>query len=207
MRRNTVQTLDIRIKGNNEVDARIHSFEVKISDDLPDAEFGRTSDRCIYATGKRLSIAVMDREKAGDLSAKIRLVAGASGALQVGGHSVASDITVPLGGSSDVYEIPIAYDPGTVYTTENSRLIYEVTVSNTDGYSYTKTFTRDFYNMLTVYTYWSGRDNTAGRLEDVTAVGEIKTWTGPAFYTRLLSLEDGPTMPVVANDGFAFTGA
>jgi len=206
VRRNTVQTLDIRIKGNNEVDARIHSFEVKISDDLPDAEFGRTSDRCIYATGKRLSIAVMDREKAGDLSAKIRLVAGASGALQVGGHSVASDITVPLGGSSDVYEIPIAYDPGTVYTTENSRLIYEVTVSNTDGYSYTKTFTRDFYNMLTVYTYWSGRDNTAGRLEDVTAVGEIKTWTGPAFYTRLLSLEDGPTMPVVANDGFAFKG-
>ena len=85
-------------------------------------------------------------------------------------------------------------------------MIYEVTVSNTDGYSYTKTFTRDFYNMLTVYTYWSGRDNTAGRLEDVTAVGEIKTWTGPAFYTRLLSLEDGPTMPVVANDGFAFKG-
>lgn len=81
VRRNTVQTLDIRIKGNNEVDARIHSFEVKISDDLPDAEFGRTSDRCIYATGKRLSIAVMDREKAGDLSAKIRLVAGASGSV------------------------------------------------------------------------------------------------------------------------------
>lgn len=35
VRRNTVQTLDIRIKGDNEVDARIHSFEVKISDDLP----------------------------------------------------------------------------------------------------------------------------------------------------------------------------
>lgn len=206
VRRNTVQTLDIRIKGKNEVDTRVHSFGVEITDDMPDAEFGRTSDRCIYATGKRLSIAVMDREKAGDLSAKIRLVAGASGALQIGGHSVTSDITVPLGGSSDVYEIPIAYDPGTVYTTENSRLIYEVTVSNTDGYSYTKTFTRDFYNMLTVYTHWSGRDNTAGRLEDVTAVGEIKTWTGPAFYTRLLSLEDGPTMPVVANDGFAFKG-
>ena len=135
VRRNTVQTLDIRIKGDNEIDARIHSFEVKISDDLPDAEFGRTSDRCIYATGKRLSIAVMDREKAGDLSAEIRLVAGVRGALQIGGHSVTSDITVPLGGSSDVYEIPIAYDPGTVYTTENSRLIYEVTVSNTDGYS------------------------------------------------------------------------
>lgn len=206
VRRNTVQTLDIRIKGDNEIDARIHSFEVKISDDLPDAEFGRTSDRCIYATDKRLSIAVMDREKAGDLSAKIRFVAGVKGALQIGGHSVASDITVPLGGSSDVYEIPIAYDPGTVYTKENSRLIYEVTVSNTDGYSYTKTFTRDFYNLLTVYTYWSGRDNTAGRLEDVTAVAEIKTWSGPAYHTRLLSLEDGPTMPVVANDGFAFKG-
>ena len=79
-------------------------------------------------------------------------------------------------------------------------------MSNTDGYSYTKTFTRDFYNLLTVYTYWTGRDNTAGRLEGVTAVAEIKTWAGPAFYTRLLSLDDGPTMPVVVNDGFAFKG-
>ena len=206
VRRNTVQTLDIRIKGDNEIDARIHSFEVKISDDLPDADFSRAEDRCIYATGKKLSIAVMDREKAGDLSAKIRLVSGARGALQISGHSVTSDIAVPLGGSSDVYEIPIAYDPGTVYTKENSRLVCAVTVSNTDGYSYTKTFTRDFYNMLTVYTYWSGRNNTAGGLGDVNAVAEIKTWTGPAFYTRLLSLEDGPTMPVVANDGFAFKG-
>lgn len=206
VRRNTVQTLDIRIKGRNEIDTRIHSFEVKISDDLPDAEFGRTKDRCIYATGKRLSIVVANRAKAGDLSAKIRLVAGSSGALKIGGHSVASDITVPLNDSSDNYEISIAYDPGKAYTAANSRLVYEVTVSNTDGYSYTKTFTRDFYNLLTVYTYWSGRNNTAGRLEDVTAVGEIKTWTGSAFYNRLLSLDDGPTMPVVANDGFAFKG-
>lgn len=206
VRRNTVQTLDIRIKGLNEIDARIHSFEVKISDDLPDADFGRTSNRCIYATGKRLSIAVANRAKAGDLSAKIRLVAGASGALKIGGHSVASDITIPLNDSSDNYEISIAYDPGTVYTTANSHLVYEVTVSNTDGYSYTKTFTRDFYNLLTVYTYWSGRDNTAGRLEDVTAVAKIMTLTASAFYDRLLSLDDGPTMPVVANDGFAFKG-
>lgn len=206
VRCNTVQTLDIRIKGLNEIDARIHSFEVKISDDLPDADFGRTSDRCIYATGKRLSIAVANRAKAGDLSAKIRLVAGTSGALKIGGHSLSPDINIPLGDASETYDFPIVYDPGTVYTASNSRLVYEVTVSNTDGYNYTKTFTRDFYNLLMVYTYWSGRDNTAGRLEDVTAVGSIKTWTGPAFYTRLLSLDDGPTMPVVANDGFAFKG-
>jgi len=43
-------------------------------------------------------------------------------------------------------------------------------------------------------------------LEGVTAVSEIKTWTPSAFYTRLLSLDDGPTMPVVPNDGFAFKG-
>ena len=43
-------------------------------------------------------------------------------------------------------------------------------------------------------------------MEGVTAVSEIKTWTPSAFYTRLLSLDDGPTMPVVPNDGFAFKG-
>lgn len=206
VRRNTVQTLDIRIKGRNEIDARIHSFEVKISDDLPDAEFGRTKDRCIYATGKRLSIAVANRAKAGDLSAKIRLVAGANGALKIGGHSISPDINIPLGDASETYDFPIVYDPGTVYTAANSRLVYEVTVSNTDGYSYTKTFTRDFYNHLTVYTYWPGHDNTAGRIEDFTAVSYIQTWNATGYYTRLLSLDDGPTMPVIANDGFAFKG-
>ena len=206
VRRNSVQTLDIRIKGDNEVDARIHSFEVKISDDLPDADFGRTADRCIYDTGKRLSISVTNREKAGNLTAKIRLVQGQVGAFSANRQMVASAVTVSLDDPSGLYEIPIGYVARPVYTAANSRLVYEVTVSNTDGYSYTETFTRDFYNLLTVYTYWQGRDNTAGRLEGVTAVSEIKTWTPSAFYTRLLSLDDGPTMPVVPNDGFAFKG-
>lgn len=206
VRRNTVQTLDIRIKGDNEVDARIHSFEVKISDDLPDADFGRTADRCIYDTGKQLSISVANREKAGTLTAKIRLVQGKNGAFAVNRQIVNSSVTLRLDDPSGVYDIPISYIAQPVYTAANSRLVYEVTVSNTDGYSYTKTFTRDFYNLLTVYTYWSGRDNTAGRLEDVTAVGNIQTWTPPAFYNRLLSLDNGPMMPVVANDGFAFKG-
>ncbi|WP_300696672.1 DUF4906 domain-containing protein [uncultured Alistipes sp.] len=206
VRRNSVQTLDIRIKGDNEVDARIHSFEVKISDDLPDADFGRTADRCIYDTGKRLSISVTNREKAGNLTAKIRLVQGQVGAFSANRQMVASAVTVSLDDPSGLYEIPIGYVARPVYTAANSRLVYEVTVSNTDGYSYTKTFTRDFYNLLTVYTYWQGRDNTAGRLEGVTAVSEIKTWMPSAFYMRLLSLDDGPTMPVVPNDGFAFKG-
>ncbi|WP_297605078.1 DUF4906 domain-containing protein [uncultured Alistipes sp.] len=206
VRRNSVQTLDICIKGDNEVDARIHSFEVKISDDLPDADFGRKADRCIYDTGKRLSISVTNREKAGNLTAKIRLVQGQVGAFSANRQMVASAVTVSLDDPSGLYEIPIGYVARPVYTAANSRLVYEVTVSNTDGYSYTKTFTRDFYNLLTVYTYWQGRDNTAGRLEGVSAVSEIKTWTPSAFYTRLLSLDDGPTMPVVPNDGFAFKG-
>lgn len=206
VRRNSVQTLDICIKGDNEVDARIHSFEVKISDDLPDADFGRTADRCIYDTGKRLSISVTNREKAGNLTAKIRLVQGQVGAFSANRQMVASAVTVSLDDPSGLYEIPIGYVARPVYTAANSRLVYEVTVSNTDGYSYTETFTRDFYNLLTVYTYWQGRDNTAGRLEGVSAVSEIKTWTPSAFYTRLLSLDDGPTMPVVPNDGFAFKG-
>ena len=206
VRRNSVQTLDICIKGDNEVDARIHSFEVKISDDLPDADFGRKADRCIYDTGKRLSISVTNREKAGNLTAKIRLVQGQVGAFSANRQMVASAVTVSLDDPSGLYEIPIGYVARPVYTAANSRLVYEVTVSNTDGYSYTKTFTRDFYNLLTVYTYWQGRDNTAGRLEGVSAVSEIKTWTPSAFYTRILSLDDGPTMPVVPNDGFAFKG-
>lgn len=76
VRRNTVQTLDIRIKGQNEVDARLHSFEVAISDDLPNADFSSRVERCTYDTDKSLSIAVINREKAGSLSAKIQARAG-----------------------------------------------------------------------------------------------------------------------------------
>ena len=206
VRRNTVQTLDIRIVGENEVDARIHSFEVKISDDLPNSEFSTRTERCTYDTGKRLTIAVTDREKAGTLSAKIRLVQGQVGAFAVNRQMVSSSVTVPLDDPSGLYEIPISYVARPAYNAANSRLIYEVTVSNTDGYSYTKTFTRDFYNQLTVYTYWPGRDNTAGRIENFTAVSYVQTWNTAGYYTRLLSLDDGPTMPVIANDGFAFKG-
>lgn len=206
VRRNTVQTLDIRIVGENEVDARIHSFEVKISDDLPNSEFSTRTERCTYDTGKRLTIAVTDREKAGTLSAKIRLVQGQAGAFAVNRQMVSSAVTVPLDDPSGLYEIPISYVARPVYNAANSRLVYEVTVSNTDGYSYTKTFTRDFYNQLTVYTYWPGRDNTAGRIENFTAVSYVQTWNTAGYYTRLLSLDDGPTMPVIANDGFAFKG-
>lgn len=206
VRRNTVQTLDIRIVGENEVDTRVHSLDVKITDDLPDADFGRTGDRCIYEPSKSLSIAVTNREKAGNLSAKIQLVQGQVGAFAVNRQMVASAVTVPLDDPSGIYEIPIGYVARPVYNASNSRLVYEVTVSNTDGYSYTKTFTRDFYNLLTVYTYWPGHDNTAGRIEDFTAVSYIQTWNATGYYTRLLSLDDGPTMPVIANDGFAFKG-
>lgn len=207
VRRNTVQTLHIAIMGENEVDTRIHAFEVMIIDDFPDADFSNYPDEyCINDPGKQLTIEVWNPEKAGELTATVRVLTGDSGAFLFNGQSVASPISIPLDDPAGVYVFDVAYTPGTVYTPTNHQLVYEVSVKNEDGYNYTETFTRNFYNLLTVYTYWPGKDRTAGRIGDVTCVKSIKTWNTPQYYSRYLSLSGALTLPVIPNDGFAFKG-
>lgn len=209
VRRNTVHTLDIRIKGENEVDTRVHALEVTIDDDFAYTGY-EFEGYYLYEPGKRLSIRVDKPEQAGDLTAAIRLVSGQQGAFTFAGQPVSS-ITVPLNDPSGVYSFPVAYVPGEAYTVANYRLVYEVTVSNADGYSYTKTFTHDFYNLLTVYTYWDGgKGGSGGRgtvdKDRLTAVRWISTFTAQEIYIQILALENGPLMSVQPTDGSVFSG-
>ena len=54
------------------------------------------------------------------------------------GQPLTSSVTLPLNDPSGVYSFSVDYIPGEVFTADNYRLVYEVVVSNTDGYSYTK---------------------------------------------------------------------
>lgn len=209
VRRNTAHTLDIRIKGESEVDTRVHALEVTIDDDFTYTSY-EFKGYCIYEPDKHLSITVDKPEKAGDLTATIRLVTGQSGAFTVSGQSVSPSVTLPLNDPSGVYSLPTAYVPGKGYTAANYRLVYDVTVSNTDGYSYTKRFSHDFYNLLTVYTYWERSWAHYGRgtldKDRMTAVKWISSLTAKEYYTRILSLDDGPIMPTQPTDGSVFSG-
>lgn len=205
VRRNTVHTLNIVIKGENTVDTRVDAFEVGISDNFP-YEGYQFEGYCMYDPGKRLTITVDDPSKAGNLTATIRFLQGQSGGFFLYGQPLTSFVTVPLDNPSGVYSFPVDYMPGRAYTAENYRLVYEVAVSNADGYSYTKTFTHDFYNHLTVYSFWGNRERAVGNLRDITAVRWISTLAASEHFCQILSLDDGPIMPFVTADGFGFEG-
>lgn len=137
VRRNTVYTLNIVIKGENVVDTRVDAFEVGISDNFP-FEGYRFEGYCLYDPGRQLTITVDDPQKAGSLSATVRLLQGQHGAFLFNGQPLTSSVTLPLNDPSGVYSFSVDYIPGEVFTADNYRLVYEVVVSNTDGYSYTK---------------------------------------------------------------------
>lgn len=205
VRRNTVHTLNIVIKGENTVDTRVDAFEVGISDNFP-YEGYEFEGYCMYAPGKRLTITVDDPSKAGNLTATIRFLQGQRGGFSLYGQPLTSFVTVPLDNPSGLYSFPVDYAPGKAYTAGNYRLVYEVTVSNTDGYSYTKTFTHDFYNHLTVYSFWGNRERPVGNLQGITAVRWISTLAATEHFCQILSLDDGPIMPFATADGFVFEG-
>ena len=204
VRRNTVYTLNIVIKGENAVDTRVDAFEVEISDNFP-YEGYRFEGYCLYDPGRQLTITVDDPQKAGDLSATVRFVAGKNGAFFFNGQPLTSSVTFPLDAPSGVYTLPVDYFPGDCYTADNHCLVYEVAVSNTDGYSYTKTFTHDFYNLLTIYTYWKRGTTHRGRgsvdKENMTVVKWSSSYTSEDNRMMILSLDDGPLVPLKPVDG------
>ncbi len=207
VRRNTVQTLDIRIVGENEVDTRVHSLDVKITDDLPDPDFGTIQkEYCWYKSGiNKLTIKVDKPEIAGNLTGDILFIQGQQNAFHIDERTLNPRLSLLLTKSEGDYTSNVSYDPQ-VFTAANSRLIYDVSLSNDNGYSYTKRFTHDFYNHLIVYTYWNGRENSNSRLDNISAVKYISHTDVSNDYVRMLSLDDGPQMRAVADDGVTFKG-
>ena len=207
VRRNSVQTLNIIIKGKNEVDTRVHSFGAEISDELPDPAFNTTlNEYCWYKSGmNNLTIKVDKPNITGELTGDILFMQGQQYAFHINEKTLTPGLSLRLADPSGNYVFNVCYDPR-VFTSANNRLIYDVSLSNGNGYSYTKRFTHDFYNHLTVYTYWNGREHQGGYLDDISAVRTISHSNASVSYVRMLALDDGSQMRAVPDDGFAFKG-
>lgn len=207
VRRNTVYTLKIVIRGEKETDTRVDAFEVGITDNFP-YEGYLFEGYCLYEPGKRLNLTVENPQAAGDLSATVRLLQGQHGAFLFNGQPLTSSVTLPLNDPSGVYSFPVDYIPGGVFTADNYRLVYEVEVSNTGGYRYTKTFTHDFYNLLTIYTSWKRSTTHRGRggvdYDNMSVVKWSASYSNESSRTMILSLDDGPLVPLKPVDGSRF---
>ena len=121
VRRNTVYTLNIVIKGENVVDTRVDAFEVGISDNFP-FEGYRFEGYCLYDPGRQLTITVDDPQKAGSLSATVRLLQGQHGAFLFNGQPLTSSVTLPLNDPSGVYSFSVDYIPGEVFTADKENM-------------------------------------------------------------------------------------
>lgn len=207
VRRNTVYTLKIVIRGEKETDTRVDAFEVGITDNFP-YEGYLFEGYCLYEPGKRLNLTVENPQAAGDLSATVRLLQGQHGTFLFNGQPLTSSVTLPLNDPSGVYSFPVDYIPGGVFTADNYRLVYEVEVSNTGGYRYTKTFTHDFYNLLTIYTSWKRSTTHRGRggvdYDNMSVVKWSASYSNESSRTMILSLDDGPLVPLKPVDGSRF---
>lgn len=207
VRRNTVYTLKIVIRGEKETDTRVDAFEVGITDNFP-YEGYLFEGYCLYEPGKRLNLTVENPQAVGDLSATVRLLQGQHGAFLFNGQPLTSSVTLPLNDPSGVYSFPVDYIPGGVFTADNYRLVYEVEVSNTGGYRYTKTFTHDFYNLLTIYTSWKRSTTHRGRggvdYDNMSVVKWSASYSNESSRTMILSLDDGPLVPLKPVDGSRF---
>ena len=207
VRRNTVYTLKIVIRGEKETDTRVDAFEVGITDNFP-YEGYLFEGYCLYEPGKRLNLTVENPQAAGDLSATVRLLQGQHGAFLFNGQPLTSSVTLPLNDPSGVYSFPVDYIPGGVFTADNYRLVYEVEVSNTGGYRYMKTFTHDFYNLLTIYTSWKRSTTHRGRggvdYDNMSVVKWSASYSNESSRTMILSLDDGPLVPLKPVDGSRF---
>lgn len=207
VRRNTVYTLKIVIRGEKETDTRVDAFEVGITDNFP-YEGYLFEGYCLYEPGKRLNLTVENPQAAGDLSATVRLLQGQHGVFLFNGQPLTSSVTLPLNDPSGVYSFPVDYIPGGVFTADNYRLVYEVEVSNTGGYRYTKTFTHDFYNLLTIYTSWKRSTTHRGRggvdYDNMSVVKWSASYSNESSRTMILSLDDGPLVPLKPVDGSRF---
>ena len=101
VRRNTVYTLKIVIRGEKETDTRVDAFEVGITDNFP-YEGYLFEGYCLYEPGKRLNLTVENPQAAGDLSATVRLLQGQHGAFLFNGQPLTSSVTLPLNDPSGV---------------------------------------------------------------------------------------------------------
>ena len=110
VRRNTAQTLNISLKGENDVDARLDKFEVTIEDDFQDTNYRVTThDYCTHSADKNLYLTITNPEEAGALTATVTLNTGERGALLVGGNPIITTYSFPLNNASGIYNIPIEY--------------------------------------------------------------------------------------------------
>lgn len=146
VRPNTSHTLDITIRGDNEVDTRVSGYMVDVWDTI---DSDSHNGYCIAGPAHRLFVHVEEQNNDSQLSCRIVASAGDSRAFYVDGRQVgASGTELTLADGKN--EFAIDYTP-TRFDAANATLEYAVIVSDEYGFTRTFGFSHPFANQVLLY--------------------------------------------------------
>lgn len=151
VRRNTFHTLNITIRGDDEVDTRMSGYTVSVWDDL---EEGSCNGYCIADSPKHLYVRVESSGDAPALSYTVDVATGDGNALSIGGKKY-KDAVYAVSSCNGTNSYSLDYAP-TVFSSLNDKLRYAVTVRDEYGFGQEFEFTRTFTNLLRVKVLGGG---------------------------------------------------
>lgn len=151
VRRNTFHTLNITIRGDDEVDTRMSGYTVSVWDDLED---GGCNGYCIADSPKHLYVRIESSGDAPALSYTVDVATGDGNALSIGGKKY-KDAVYTVSSCNGTNSYSLDYAP-TVFSSMNDKLRYAVTVRDEYGFCQKFEFTRTFTNLLRVKVLGGG---------------------------------------------------
>lgn len=156
--RNTHQTFNITIRGDNEVDTRISSYTLGVSDTFADNMIG---GYCTYDVMGELFIEVDGDPAPLTLRGRVSASQGDMNRILVDDVSIGSGYDLELTNQPGLNEYFFYYDKP-VYTSADSQIAYTVTIEDDGGYAQSFDFERRFANKL--YIRVETADNGKGKV-------------------------------------------
>ena len=193
VRRNTAQTLDITILGDEEVDTRVHGYTLNVTDDF---ESNRIGDYCVLPFNASLYVNIERTDTEPSLTGEVELLTATDGPFLVDYEECNPRYNLSLyyQQGSNYYEL--VYYPK-VISQANAQLAYEVRVRDSYGYQSHYRFEHRFANALHVAPCTGGAITVARALDkETSADGSL----------RAVCYETGCTLTAQADEGYRFEG-
>ena len=156
--RNTHQTFNITIRGDNEVDTRISSYTLNVYDTYADNMIG---GYCTYDVMGELFVEVDGNTSPLTLRGRITASQGDTDRILVADVSIGAGLDLELMNQPGLNEYFFYYDKP-VYTSADSQFSYTVTIEDDGGYAQSYDFERRFANKL--YIRVETADNGKGKV-------------------------------------------
>ena len=202
VRRNSCHTLNIVLKGDNEIDARMSGYTVRVTDDIEDAGYG---GYCTYDSSRYMYVEIEGEGDFPKIDCRLNIQSGDGDSLYLDqepvGESCELRLFDPRG--ANVFEIDYAPD---VYDESNRYLRYEVEVSDEYGFSQIFSIEHTYADTVMPYAKYSAVANGKGSISVEGALHvEYIAWSNTRYCIALCDT-DGCRITATPDTAYEFLG-